>query len=119
MQQGYLLCDDLMWMSRVMAEAREIGLKIVPSRTLKQLIDAIKVNGIHSVIIDLAQAEIGDNPSIAIDQLKSVGVSRLIAYGSHIETDLLQAAADAGCDPVLARSKMAAQLRVLLPGWLA
>lgn len=119
MQHGYLLCDDLMWMSRVMAEARELGLKIVPARTVKQLMNAIDSNGVRSVILDLAQAEIGHDPSSVIEQLKSAGVKRLIAYGSHIETDLLQAAKEAGCDPVLSRSRMAAQLRALLTEWLA
>ena len=115
---GYLLCDDLMWMSRVMGEAKELGCKIIPARTVEQLIKAIAVNGPHCVIIDLAQAQVGPDPTPVIDQLKAAGITRFVAYGSHIETAQLAAARAAGCSPTLARSKMAAELANLLPEWL-
>lgn len=115
---GYLLCDDLMWMSRVMAEAKELGCKIIPARKVDQLIKAIATNGLHCVIVDLAQSEIGADPTPIIDQLKTAGITRFVAYGSHIETAQLAAARAAGCNPTLARSKMAAELSLLLPQWL-
>ncbi|MFT3881529.1 MAG: hypothetical protein QM703_17915 [Gemmatales bacterium] len=119
MQTGYLLCDDLMWMSRVMGEAKELGCKIIPGRTVEQLIKAIGVNGPMCTIIDLAQAQIGGDPTPVIDQLKAAGITKFVAYGSHIETAQLAAARAAGCNPTLARSKMAADLATLLPGWLS
>ncbi|HQR09618.1 MAG TPA: hypothetical protein PLN21_22540, partial [Gemmatales bacterium] len=70
------------------------------------------------VIGDLAQAQIGADPTPVIDQLKAVGLTKFVAYGSHIETAQLAAARAAGCNPTLARSKMAAELATLLPGWL-
>lgn len=118
MPTGYLLCDDLMWMSRVMGEAKELGCKIIPGRTVEQLIKAITVNGPMCVIIDLAQAQIGPDPTPVINQLKAAGITKFVAYGSHIETAQLAAARTAGCNPTLARSKMAADLATLLPGWL-
>ena len=118
MLTGYLLCDDLMWMSRVMGEAKELGCKIIPARTVEQLTKAITVNGPLCVIVDLAQAEIGTDPTPIIDQLKTAGITRFVAYGSHIETAQLAAARAAGCHPTLARSKMAAELPTLLPDWL-
>jgi len=118
MLTGYLLCDDLMWMSRVMGEAKELGCKIIPARTVEQLTKAITVSGPMCVIIDLAQAQIGSDPTPIIDQLKAAGITRFVAYGSHVETVQLALARTAGCDPALARSKMAAQLANLLPEWL-
>lgn len=115
---GYLLCDDLMWMSRVMGEAKELGCKIIPARTVEQLIKGIATNGPQCLIIDLAQAQIGADPTPVIEQLKAAGITRFVAYGSHIETAQLAAARAAGCNPTLARSKMAADLATLLPGWL-
>lgn len=115
---GYLLCDDLMWMSRVMGEAKELGCKIIPARTVEQLIKAIGVNGPHCVLVDLSQTQIGADPTPVIEQLKAAGIARFVAYGSHIETAQLAAARAAGCQPTLARSKMAAELASLLPDWL-
>ena len=118
MLTGYLLCDDLIWMSRVMGEAKELGCKIIPARTIEQLLKTIAVNGPMCVILDLAQAQIGPDPTPIIDQLKASGITRFVAYGSHIETAQLAAARTAGCNPTLARSTMAADLATLLPEWL-
>ena len=115
---AYLLCDDLMWMSRVLGEAKELGGKIIPARTVEKLVQAIGSNGLHCVIIDLAQAEVGSDPGPVIEQLKAAGLSRFVAYGSHIDTAQLAAARAAGCHPTLARSKMASELRTLLPEWM-
>jgi len=119
MPTGYLLCDDLMWMSRVMGEAKELGCKIIPARTVEQLLKTITINGPMCVIIDLAQAQIGPDPKPIIDQLKAAGITRFVAYGSHVETAQLALARAAGCQPTLARSKMAAELPALLPQWLS
>ncbi|MFO0813381.1 MAG: hypothetical protein U0796_09190 [Gemmatales bacterium] len=116
---AYLLCDDLMWMSRVMAEAKDLGGKVIPARTVEQLRKAITANGPHCVIIDLAQAEVGADPTPIVETLKTAGIQRFVAYGSHIETAQLASARNAGCHPTLARSKMAAELRTLLPEWMS
>ena len=44
---------------------------------------------------------------------KSVG-ARVIAFGSHKNVELMRAAKNAGCDEVMARSRMAAELPALL-----
>jgi hypothetical protein len=115
---GYLLCDDLMWMSRVMAEAKEAGCKIVPARTVEKLVQVMEQQGVKTVLLDLGQAEVGQDPTPLVKKLQEAGVERIVAYGSHIETELLHLARAAGCHPVLARSKMAAQLGNLMPSWL-
>ena len=43
---------------------------------------------------------------------------RVIAYGSHVNTELLKAARDAGCDHVLPQSKFVALLETDLAKWL-
>jgi methylmalonyl-CoA mutase cobalamin-binding subunit len=116
---GYLLCDDLMWMSRVMGEAKAIGCKIIPARTVEKMLQLIQQQGAKSVLLDLGQAEVGQEPKKIVEQLQQAGVERIIAYGSHVETEVLQSAREAGCHPVLARSKMAAVLPELLPSWLS
>ncbi len=115
---GYLLCDDLMWMSRVMGIAKDIDCKIIPARTLEKLSQAIDINGPKAVLLDLSQSEITQDLGPLVAKLREKGITRLIAYGSHIETELLAAARQAGCDPVWARSKMADQLPAMLKTWL-
>jgi hypothetical protein len=115
---GYLLCDDLIWMSRVMGEAKALELKIVPARTVEQLLKAIITNGPRCVVLDLSQAETSKDVVGVIDQLKAAGIIRFVAYGSHLETQQLAAARAAGCQPVLARSKMVEELPIMLKDWL-
>jgi hypothetical protein len=43
---------------------------------------------------------------------------RVVGYGSHVEAELLRAAREAGCDPVLPRSKFVKDLDRDLTGWL-
>jgi hypothetical protein len=49
----------------------------------------------------------------AVESAKSSG-ARVLAFGSHHDVEALQAARAAGCDEVVARSIMAANLPLLL-----
>jgi DNA-binding NarL/FixJ family response regulator len=115
---GYLFSDDLLWISRVMGVAKDVGCKIIPARTVEQLGKAVAQHGPRCVLIDLGHQAMSQDPTPVIEQIKATGPTRLVAYGSHIETAQLAAARKAGCSPVLARSKMADQLAELLPEWL-
>jgi hypothetical protein len=115
---GYLFSDDLLWISRVMGVAKDVGCKIIPARTVDQLAKWIAQHGPRCVLVDLGHQAMSQDPTPVIEQIKGTGATRLVAYGSHIETAQLAAARAAGCTPVLARSKMADQLAELLPGWL-
>ncbi len=62
------------------------------------------------VVVDLAQ------PGV-IDALRAGGIpGRLIGFGSHVDTDTLDAARAAGCDEVLPRSRFFADPGRLLAG---
>jgi hypothetical protein len=115
---GYLLCDDLLWISRVMGEAKALDCKILPARTTRQLLELVHTHGPHSVLLDLSHPEIGQHPESIVHQLRERGVNRVVAYGPHVETPLLKSARQAGCDPVWPRSKMAEELPGMLPAWL-
>lgn len=115
---GYLFSDDLLWISRVMGVAKDVGCKIIPARTVEQLAKLTTQHGPRTVFVDLGHQAMTADPTPVIEQIKATGATKLVAYGSHIETAQLAAARAAGCSPVLARSKMADQLAELLPGWL-
>ncbi|PLS75128.1 MAG: hypothetical protein CYG61_09015 [Actinobacteria bacterium] len=63
--------------------------------------------GADLVVVDLSR------PGV-LDALAQLGAVRTIGFGSHLDRELLAAAAAAGCDEVLPRSKFFAALQELL-----
>ncbi len=118
---GLLFSADLMWISRVTGTAQALNLLIKPARTLEQLEELAQQLAPRCVIFDLELAkEIIAEATKRVREASAGSPSspRLVAFGSHVDVASLQAARDAGCDPVLPRSKMADQLPELLKQWL-
>lgn len=118
MPSALLLCDDLMFASRITGEARSLGLTVKPARSLEQLFDLARGEPPSCVLLDLAFP--GLDLSELFRRLTEACPSppRVVAYGSHVDTERLQAARAAGCDPVLPRSKFVTELPQALPRWL-
>lgn len=119
MSLGLLLCDDLIFTSRITGEARALGLTVKSARSLEQLLDIAQQETPSCVLVDLAF------PGLVLPELfQRLGEAcnpspRVVAYGSHVDTESLRAARLAGCDPVLPRSKFVEELPRALPQWLA
>ncbi len=118
MPSALLLCDDLMFASRIMGEARAQGLTVKPARSLDQLLVLARQEAPSCVLLDLSFPGL-DLPDL-FRQLAEACPSppRMVAYGSHVDTERLRAARSAGCDPVLPRSKFVEELPRSLPQWL-
>jgi CheY-like chemotaxis protein len=119
MPSGLLLCDDLLFASRITGEARALGLTVTPARSLEQLLELARREAPSCVLIDLAFPGL-----VLADLFRSLGeacdpLPRVAAYGSHVDADSLRAARSAGCDPVLPRSKFVEELPRALPQWLS
>ncbi|SRR5260370_42164109 len=113
---GLLLCDDLLFTSRITGTARGLGLTIKPFRSQADLVALASKQPPSCVLIDLA------NPGLAIADLvrnlRPAGKTPyLVAFGSHVDAATLNAARQAGCDRVLPRSKFVEELPSALPGW--
>jgi CheY-like chemotaxis protein len=114
---GLLLCDDLIFTSRVTATARALGLAVRPARSADDLVRLAQKDAPRCVIVDLA------NPGLAVSELinrlrKSCSPMPLVvAYGSHVDAAGLHAAREAGCDVVWPRSKFVEELPRALPEW--
>jgi len=112
---GLLLCDDLMFTSRITGAARALGLSLSSVRDAAALVERVKADHIVCVLLDL------HNPGLDIAQLapslKWAGVRTIVAFGSHVDTETLTKARNAGCDLVLPRSKFVAELETKLPEW--
>src|SRR2546421_3184978 len=114
--RGLLLSDDLIFSSRIIGTASDLGLRVIALPSPRALLDALQPQCPRCVIVDLA------NPSLVIAELmKSLAHVAprpfVVAYGSHVDTATLQAARDAGCDVVWPRSKFVAELPAALPAW--
>jgi CheY-like chemotaxis protein len=116
---GLLLSDDLIFTSRIVGVARDLGFKVKAARSADALLSLARQLPPRCVILDLANPDLDLVGLIA--QLGTVGVNlpRIVAYGSHVDTESLRAARAAGCVPVLPRSKFVEELPMALPQWLA
>jgi len=114
---GYLLSDDLLFISRIVGTARDLGLQVVAVRTPADLLERARKESPSCVIVDLA------NPGLKIAELVAAlrghegGTPRGVAYWSHVDVAVLRGAREAGCDVVLPRSKFVEDLPTRLPEW--
>jgi CheY-like chemotaxis protein len=115
---GYVLCDDLMFASRITGTARSLGLTVKPARSIEILEGLVRQGSPSCVILDLAF------PSLRLPELldwlraNCTPMPRIVAYGSHVDAAGLKAARDAGCDIVLPRSAFVEQLPSKLQEWM-
>jgi DNA-binding NarL/FixJ family response regulator len=111
------LSDDLLFSSRVAATARAKGLPATTIQRASDLPPRIQVSETRLVLVDLSF------PGLRLGDLMRTlhggddGRPFVVAYGSHVDTETLQAARDAGCDVVLPRSKFVADLEDSLANW--
>lgn len=118
MGQGIMLCDDLIFFSRVAATAQSQGLTVAQARTPAALLDQARSTPPSAVILDL-QHESLNLPQL-LNELRAACpmMPNTVAFGSHVLADVLRAARQAGCQRVLARSQFVEQLATQLPTWL-
>jgi CheY-like chemotaxis protein len=113
-----LLCEDMIFTSRIVGTAEALGLSIKTAKDQAALQELAKRQAVSCVIIDLANP--GLNISALIDWLRQncTPTPRTVAYGAHVNVESLKKAREAGCDLVLPRSKFAEDLPRALPQWL-
>jgi CheY-like chemotaxis protein len=113
-----MLCDDLIFYSRVSGAAEAAGRAVRMVRTAEQLAAAARTAPPAGVIVDL------QNPGLDLPGLLAAlkgacpVMPRVIAYGSHVAADVLRAARQAGCDRVLPRSQFVEVLGAEIGEWL-
>lgn len=113
---GLLLCDDLIFTSRITGTAAALDLTLRAVKTPVELLRLAEQSTPACVIVDL------HTPGLAIDAIARTlfGLTprpRLIGYGSHVDIATLKAAREAGCDIVWPRSKFVEELSASLPEW--
>jgi len=115
---GLLLSDDLIFTSRITGTARDLGLEMKQARSMEVMKAQCSRQTPSCVVVDLA------NPGLIIGELMDwlkencTPVPRVVAYGSHVDTETLRKAREAGYDPVLPRSKFVEELPAKLSEWI-
>lgn len=118
MPAGLMLCDDLIFFSRVAGTARAAGLDVRQARTPAALLEQARKGVPGGVILDL-QADGLDLPALLAGLREACPVMpTTVAFGSHVEAETLRAARAAGCDRVLPRSKFVEELETEIGKWL-
>ena len=106
--------DDLMFLVKIDAAAKQADFDIVFVKTEDQLFESVKETP-SLIILDL---NISSLPALEIaKKLKSDPETKaitLIAYISHVQTELKQKALETGIDAVLARSAFSSNLPTIL-----
>jgi PleD family two-component response regulator len=109
--------DDLMFASRISSAAKALGVEIAFARSPEAIVDAVRTKAPRLVILDLNSIKV--RPLEAVAALKAdaalAGVPT-VGFVSHVQTELITAAREAGVDQVLARSAFVTQLPQLLQG---
>jgi CheY-like chemotaxis protein len=106
--------EDLFFTVKINESAKRAGLPIAFVKSQRDVLDQAAEHP-SLIILDLNFASI--DPVDLVRKLKSdpaLSKIQLIAYVSHVQGDLKQAAQEAGCDMVLARSAFSQNLLQLL-----
>ena len=106
---------DLLWSTRIRAEAEAAGIPARPVRSVEMLRARLLDSPVRGLITDL------DDPEVALDLIRHLrgpgggapGV-RIAAFGPHVATALLAAAKEAGADAVLARGAFSRRITEVL-----
>lgn len=116
---GVMLCDDLIFYSRVAATATALSLVVKQAKSPAALLALMQSEHPNAVIIDLQHDGL-DLPKL-LEELRTAGppMPYTVAFGSHVLVEALRAAREAGCDMVMPRSQFTQKLEADLPAWLA
>ena len=107
--------DDLMFSSKIKTAANQLGVALAFARSAEGALTAMRQAAPSLVIFDLNNARI--NPLGIVAAMKedaALASIPTLGYASHVQTDVINAARQAGVGEVLARSAFATQLGDIL-----
>lgn len=108
------IVDDIFFLAKIQETARQLGVTVEPLSP--DHLDAHALPGsARAILLDLNHRS--GRALTVLEALKSNPASQpvpVVAFLSHVQTDLVQAARAAGCDRVMARSAFSQQLPALL-----
>jgi len=107
--------DDLMFSSKIKTAANHLGVDLRFSRSVDGAIETMRKNPTTMVILDLNNERIAPLAIVAaMKQDPALASIQTVGYASHVQTDVINAARQAGVSEVLARSAFVQQLEAIL-----
>jgi CheY-like chemotaxis protein len=125
MADAIALIDDLFFQAKVRETAKHTGVTIETATTGEQLLKAAEASPHALILVDLNARQ---GALDAVEQLcaqtrqaqprpdQQGNPRRVIAFLSHVQTDLAERARAAGCQDVMPRSKFTQNLAEILRG---
>jgi PleD family two-component response regulator len=107
--------DDLMFSSKIKTTAGQLGVAVTFARSAETAIAEMRKSAPSLVILDLNNAR--TNPLGIVASMKedpALAAIPTVGYASHVQTDVINAARQAGVGEVLARSAFTNQLADIL-----
>jgi DNA-binding NarL/FixJ family response regulator len=107
--------DDLLFSSKIRATAKQAGVELTFARSREEILEQARALKPALIVFDLNSAK--TDPISTLAALKAdpaLAPIRAIGFASHVHTDLIAAARQAGADQVLPRSAFAGNLAEIL-----
>jgi PleD family two-component response regulator len=110
--------DDLLFSSKIRTTAKLAGVELTFARTPSEIIDQARALRPALVIFDLNSVKADPIETVkAMKRDADLAAIRTLGFVSHVHTELIDAAREAGIDEVMARSAFAGRLAdILLAG---
>jgi PleD family two-component response regulator len=109
------ILDDLMFTSKIKGAAAHLGIPISFARSSDAALAGMRSSPPKLVILDLNNPR--TDPLGTVGQMKSdpaLSTIPIVGFASHVQTDVIEAARQAGVDDVLARSAFTQRLPEIL-----
>lgn len=106
--------EDIFFLAKIQQTARQLGV-VVEAVTPDALQGRVASGGASAILLDLNHRS--GKAIVVLESIKNDPATRhvpVVAFLSHVQTELAQSARTAGCDRVLARSTFSQQLPTLL-----
>jgi PleD family two-component response regulator len=107
--------DDLMFTSKIRTAASQLGVTVTFARSSDAALAEMRKNAPSLVILDLNNPR--TNPLAIVAGMKqepALASVRTVGYASHVQTEVIAAARQAGVDDVMARSAFTERLAAIL-----
>ena len=111
----FCVVDDLLFSVKISTAAKALGVDIYFERAADNVLTRIREKQPHLVIFDLNSSKL--RPMEAIAAMKAdpaLQAIKTLGYASHVQSDTIAAARNAGVDQVLARSAFSERLGEIL-----
>ena len=117
MADAIALIDDLFFLAKVHETAKHTGVTLETAATGEQLLKAAAGSPAALILVDLNAKQGALDAVERICEANGQGSPRrVIAFLSHVQTDLAERARRAGCQDVMPRSKFTQNLAEILRG---